>query len=287
MKPIFSISSPSLNCLSGNPYYNLPGTLSIMKRLYREGFIDGFEFQYLIEWVPGKPPRAEIKNRLPAWKKSKKYSVDELIHLLKQADIPIQSIHAPRDIGTRLCSDDPDIINSGISLIRDSLTLARDTGAKICVFHLWDTWKEDFQPAFLRTVFFKETSQYPGITAAVENIPTHLAAATPYALVRDFDHITLDLRWAARYGDFSKYEALADKIVNVHLSGVLKEGHWRMDPSWFPKRAEPFRLQDAIATIRRKWRSEALFTLEPCGLSAKVDWIEFIGSMKELKVYCT
>jgi hypothetical protein len=287
MKPIFSIATAPLNCLSGNPYFDLPGTLSIMKRLYREGVIDGFEFQYLIEWVPGKPPRAEIKKRLPTWKKSKKYPVNELIHLLKQAEIPILSIHAPRDIGTRLCSDDPGIINGGISLIRDSLTLTRDTGAKICVFHLWDTWKEDFLPSFLQSVLQEAISEYPGITAAVENIPTHLAAATPYALVRDFDHITLDLRWAALYGDFDKYEALTDKIVNVHLSGVLNEGHWRTDPSWFPKRAEPFRLQDAITTIRRKWRSQALFTLEPCGLSAKADWIEFIDATKKLKAYCT
>ena len=99
----------------------------------------------------------------------------------------------------------------------------------LCVFHLWDTWKEGFVPRFLQNVLLEIAAQYPGVKASVENVPTHLAGSTPFELVRQFEWITLDLRWAALYDELDRFELVRERLANVHLRGRLEGSEWMLD----------------------------------------------------------
>ena len=120
-----------------------------------------------------------------------------------------------------MCSDQERDIDRGKKLIHESLGLADRLGAAVCVFHLWDTWREAFDPDSLQDVFQEIAICYPGVKAAVENVPTHLDSFTPFDLVKRFRWITLDLRWAALYDELGRFEPLQDRIANVHLRGTL------------------------------------------------------------------
>ena len=72
-----------------------------------------------------------------------------------------------------------------------------EISSSVCVFHLWDTRKQDFDIEFLRKILTEISLEYPGVIASVENVPTNLKGCTPYDLVKEFQWITLDLQWAA------------------------------------------------------------------------------------------
>ena len=54
--------------------------------------------------------------------------------------------------------------------------------------------------------------EYPDIQAAVDNIPINLNSTTPFDVVKKFDWITLDLRWAGMYKEFDKFEEVKSKL---------------------------------------------------------------------------
>jgi len=243
----------------GKRYYDLAGTIELMSLLWQESVIDGFEFQNLAEWDDENPPRDEREKRLAAWNESPRHNTDEIAALLQEAGLPILSVHANRDVGICLCSGREQDISKGKKLIHESLSLADRVGAPVCVFHLWDTWKEDFEPRFMESVLLEIAAQYPGVKASVENVPTHLAGSTPFELVRQFEWITLDLRRAALYDELDEFESVKERISNVHLRGRLESSEWELD-------GEPFGFYEALDTIRGKWGYSGLLTMEPGGL---------------------
>jgi hypothetical protein len=230
-----------------------------MHRLWQESVLDGFEFQSLAEWDAAGPPRDETKRRLAAWEDSQRYTINELASFLRATGLPIQSVHANRDVGICLCSGDEQDVSRGQRLIRESLSLAEMVGAAVCVFHLWDTWKEDFDPALLHHVLCEAATRHPGVKASVENVPTHLARSTPFDLVQQFEWITLDLRWAAMYDELDRFESVMDRVVNVHLRGRLEGRAWRLDDA-------PFGFYEALRILRQEWGYCGLLTMEPGGL---------------------
>jgi hypothetical protein len=271
--PISISVAPTTRAI-GKRYYDLAGTIELMGLLWQESVIDGFEFQNLAEWNDENSPRDEREKRFAAWNESPKHTTEEIATLLQEAGLPILSVHANRDVGICLCSDQKQDTNKGKGLIHESLFLAEKIGAPLCVFHLWDTWKEDFDPGFLQNVLHEIAAQYPGVKASVENVPTHLAGFTPFELARQFEWITLDLQWAALYDELDKFESVKERIANVHLRGRLEGSKWVLDSA-------PFGFYEALDTIRDKWGYSGLLTMEPGGLRDG-DWENLMAAMSTL-----
>lgn len=270
-----SISVAPTTRAIGKRYYDLAATIELMGLLWQESVIDGFEFQNLAEWDDENPPRDEREKRFAAWNGSQKHTTDEMATLLQEAGLPILSVHANRDVGICLCSDQEQDINKGKRLIHESLFLAEKVGAPLCVFHLWDTWKEAFAPRFLQSVLREIAVQYPGVKASVENVPTHLAGSTPFELVRQSEWITLDLQWAALYDELDRFESVKERISNVHLRGRLEGSKWVLEDA-------PFGFYEALDTIRAKWGYSGPLTMEPGGLRDG-DWENLVAAMSTLR----
>jgi hypothetical protein len=246
-----------------------------MGRLWEASAVDGFEFQNLAEWADENPPRDERGRRLAAWQESQKYTIDEIAALLGETGLPILSVHANRDVGVCLCSGVGQEIDAGKRLLHESLSLAERVGAPVCVFHLWDTWQEAFDPGLLQEVLREIANQYPRVRAAVENVPTHLAGLTPFELVRWYEWLTLDLRWAGMYDELDQFESVKERIANVHLRGRLEGGQWVLDNA-------PFGFYEALGIIRNRWGYSGLLTVEPGGLRAG-SWEGLVAAMSSLR----
>jgi sugar phosphate isomerase/epimerase len=270
-----SISIAPTTAAIGRRYYDLLSTIELMHRLWQESVLDSFEFQNLAEWDATGPPRDEADKRLAAWEASPRYTPHELASLLQATGLPIQSIHANRDVGICLCSGDAQDLKRGKRLIHESLSLAEAVGAPVCVFHLWDTWRETFDPAVLHRVLGEAATQHRGVKASVENVPTQLARCTPFDLVQPFEWITLDLQWAAMYDELDRFEPVMDRVVNVHLRGHLEGGTWRLDNA-------PFEFYSALRLLRQGWGYRGLLTMEPSGLRDG-DLEQLVAAMASLR----
>jgi len=276
-----SISVAPLNGLTGKPYYDLDNTLTIMQRLYDTNAVDGFEFQHLEEWDERLPPRTEPQ-RKAAWEASARYTIDEIAAVLCECGVPILSVHANRDVGAYLCSTEPADVAYGKQLTQEALMLTHKVGAEVCVFHLWDTWKEQFDPQVLHHTLEEVSTEFPGVKAAVENVPTHLEGYTPVDLAPSFPWITLDLRWAALYNELAEFAYLKDRLANVHLSGQLGVNTWNVAPHWFPGQIATFRFYEALNIIRTHWGYTGLLTVEMHGQKGNT-WDALIAALKTLK----
>jgi hypothetical protein len=277
-----SIAAAPLSKLVGKRYYDLSGTIEVMRRLHQASAADGFELQNLAEWDARTPPRDEGQRRYAAWQASEKHTVGELAETLRETELPILSVHANRDVGICLCSDQPQEVDRGKTLMGESLSLAESLGAVVCVFHLWDTWKERFDPALLHAVLDEIAPQYPDVKAAIENVPTHLQGYTPYRLVEQFEWITLDLRWAALYGELDKFGPLIDRIANVHLSGQLAGDRWAVSPRWFRDGQRAFCFCEAMDTIQNRWQYAGPLTVEFYG-QPQDTWQGLVTAMASLR----
>lgn len=242
------------------PYYDFPRMFSLMEQLLQEGLVDGFEFQNLAEWDVTHPPRDEAQRRLAAWQDSVRYTVDEIGNRLQERRLPILSVHANRDVGICLCSKGEADIRRGRQLMHEALSLAEKVGAQVCVFHLWDTWKQSFDPVLLHGVVAEIAPLYPRVKVAVENVPTHLPGHTPFALVHGFPWVTLDLRWAALYDELKEFAAIKERVANVHLRGHLEGDRWVLPNA-------SFAFYEALDLIRNQWGYAGLITMESDGLS--------------------
>lgn len=56
MENRISVSSAPIAKLGGKRYYDLDGTLKVMKKIFRESVVDGFELQLQPEWDSENPP---------------------------------------------------------------------------------------------------------------------------------------------------------------------------------------------------------------------------------------
>ena len=273
-----SVTTAPLARLIGKRFYDLPGNIEVMQRLWQESVLDGFEFQNTAEWDTENPPRDEGDRRRAYWMDSLKYTVDQIAAVLRRSGLPILSIHANRDVGICLCSDQPQAVDKGKRLIHESLSLAEWVGARVCAFHLWDTWKEALDLTFLRNVLDEIAHQYPAVKAAVENVPTHLPGCTPFDLVKEFEWITLDWRWAAVYDEWEKFESVKERIADVHLHGLVEGGRWVLDPAWALSQRLDF--YQALYTLCDRWGYSGLLTVER--VPRNVQWGDFVTAIATL-----
>ncbi|HOJ12475.1 MAG TPA: hypothetical protein PK733_18075 [Clostridiales bacterium] len=256
---LISLSIAPAIAAVGKQYCDLFGSIELMKDIEHRCIIDGFEFQMLEEWDESTPPMDRQDRRLDVWLNSCKHSVHKIISLIKETSLRILSVHAKRDIGIYLCSNKLSDVEEGKRLINEALRFASEINSPICVFHLWDTWKENFDIDFLNEVFSKISLEYPNVKASIENVPTHLKGYTPYDLAKQFQWITLDLQWAALYNEFEKFIELKDRIVNIHLRGELESSRWVMKDYQFD-------FYEVLNTIIENWNYRGLLTMEPTKL---------------------
>lgn len=274
MENMISVSSAPIAKLGNKRYYDLPGTLEVMKKVYRESIVDGFELQLQPEWDSENPPLTDTQ--YADWTKTPKFTVVEILTLLEKQKLPILSVHASRDIGSYLCSDRERYYEKGKRLIYEALFLADGLGARVCVFHLWGTWKTQFDIYKLKKDFLNITAQFAEIKASVENIPTHLQGDTPFSLVKLFDYVTLDIKWASLYNELNLFESIVSKVVDVHLRGSLREDRWFLNSS-------NFGFYEALDLIRNRWKYSGLLTVEPEGKRDKSLFNSFVKAMQSLK----
>ncbi len=258
-------------------YYDLEITLKIMNELMREDIVDGFEFQLLAEWNATQPPLDDPNGtRLGAWKSSSKYSVNQIALRLEEIALPIFSIHANRDIGKLLCSAEESEIEKGKSFCQQSMELAEQIEAKLCVFHIWDPLSQNFDIKFLQETLRDISRQFPALRASVENIPTSIPGCTPIHLLHGFKWITLDLRWAAMYNELYLFRNLLQKIINVHLRGEILNKFWVLPDA-------PFTFEEAINLMLNDWRYLDIYTLEPDGDLKLSNWQNLKTAIQALK----
>jgi sugar phosphate isomerase/epimerase len=274
MGNLVSVSSAPIAKLGGSRYYDLVGTLAVMKHVWRESVVDGFEMQVEPEWDGENPPLSD--GQFSDWESVPKYSTTEVLEMVKRERLPILSVHANRDIGGYLCSDKSKDREKGKRLIADSLSLVQNLDSKVCTFHLWGTWKTDFDVQSLREALFSVATDYPEVKASVENIPTHLEGYSPFRLCSLFDTVTLDLRWASMYNELDAFKSIIEKVVNVHLRGRLEGKRWFMEKS-------DFDFYEALVKIRDGWGYSGLLTLEPEGPMDQSNMGGFLEAMRSLR----
>jgi hypothetical protein len=274
MKNLISVSSAPIAGFGNKHYYDLLGTIDVMKRVFREGVVDGFELQLEPEWDRENAPLTDAD--WADWTETPKFTAEEIVKLVKSEGLPILSVHASRDVGSYLCSEKERDWEKGKRVIYDSLSVAESLRAEVCVFHLWDTWKTIFDPQNVEGMFLNIARQFPKVKASVENIPTHLEGHSPFVLVESLEHVTLDLRWASMYRELDAFESIIDNIVNVHLRGSLRKSKWVLERSNFD-------FYEALEKIRKTWGYSGLLTVEPEGRIDGALFRGFLQAMRSLK----
>jgi hypothetical protein len=274
MTNLVSVSTAPIAKLGNKKYYDLSGTIQVMKKVYQESAVDGFELQLEPEWDSENPPLTD--SELADWTKTPKYTAKQILTLVTKEKLPILSVHASRDIGNYLCLNQKQHLEKGKRLIDDSLFLSDELSASVCVFHLWDTWATEFDANRLKKTLSDAAANYPKVKATVENIPTNLKGHTPFSLVKTFDHVTLDLRWAALYNELNAFESIINNIENIHMRGTLEGNKWALNRS-------SFTFYEALDTVKNKWKSPALLTVEPEGGISSSSFTNFIKAMKTLR----
>lgn len=269
-----SISSAPFACLGDKKYYDFLGTIDVMKHIIPKSIVDGFELQMEPEWDCERPPLTD--KEFADWKTTPKFTAEEILELLKSENLPILSVHASRDIGNYFCSGRKRDWKKGKKVACDALFLAKELGAEVCVFHLWNTRAAKFNLKQVKELFQEVTDQFSNVKAAVENIPTSCKDATPLTLVREFDYVTLDLRWAAMYDELASFQLIVHRLVNVHLRGKLEAKRWVLDRS-------SFSFYEALNKIRNVWGYKGLLTLEREGTLNSLLFSDFVEAMKHLR----
>ena len=269
-----SVSTAPVAALGDAEYYDLEGTIRLLKKLRSISFLDGFELQLEPEWDKEDPPLTD--SDLADWNKTPKYSADEIIRLVKEAALPILSIHASRDVGAYLCSGKRILEEKGKRLIRDALYAADALGSEVCVFHLWDTRAASFDPRRIAETFLDIADQFSMVKASIENVPTRLAGQTPFSLCEDFKHITLDIRWAMLYNELDRFTTISDRVCNVHLHARLVENRWALESAGSG-------FYEVLNKIRTQWGYDGLWTIEPRGINGSADLGRFVDAVKTIK----
>jgi sugar phosphate isomerase/epimerase len=274
MANLISVSTAPVAGLGDKEYYDLEGTVEVLKKIFRESVVDGFELQLEPEWDSENLPLTDVD--WADWAKTPKYAAEDIVEFFRKESLPILSVHASRDVGSYLCSERERDWEKAKHVMRDSLSIAESLKAEVCVFHLWDTWKTSFDVHRLAETLLSVADQFPKVKASVENIPTHLEGYSPFRLVNSFKHVTLDLRWAALYDEFDLFGSIVGNIVNVHLRGRLQEGKWTLDRSSFD-------FYEALDKLRRDWKYEGLLTVEPEGEINGALFESFLKAMRTIR----
>ncbi len=273
----FSISTVPLATYMHRKYYDLGATIYVMKILLRERVVDGFELELLAEWNPHFAPvdKDTKYDRKFEWEASRKYDIPQLVEVINRARVPILAIHANRDIGPLLCSEQPELVERGEALVRGALQAAEGVGAGTCVFHLWDAWSAAVDHPRLHALLVRLSSG-TGVKAAVENIPTYTPGYTPFEAVSAFDWVTLDMKWAYHYNELDRFRGIKDRIADVHLHGSLVDRMWTLNGTHIDYAA-------LLRMIADEWGYDGLVTLEGETDFSGLLWSQIVSGISALR----
>ena len=256
---MLSVSSSPLNSHMDiqTPYYDLQSTVEVMDRVLSDCEIDGFELQLMEDWNKKNPPLSySNEKKISNWKKAPDYSVDDIVNMLLPLRESILTVHANKDIGILLCSENEKDVGIGLYLLHEALGISKRLQAKHCVVHLWDYWKKHFD--FSRVC--RQIVELGSDKICVENIPTHYMDKKPNQMLTNFDSITLDVKFAYMFDEIMAYEGLCSRIRNVHLSGHLSDGVWHVEK--VPKENMGSTLEEIIKNLVGSWDYQGIFTVE-------------------------
>ncbi|MBS7632203.1 hypothetical protein KEJ15_01075 [Candidatus Bathyarchaeota archaeon] len=217
---LVSLSTGWLPRLEDRSYYELSAVLKVMRKFSQERSVDGFEFGLLPEWDCENPPLTPTQAPLGC----EKHGLDEILNKLLKEEFRILSVHASRDVGCYLCSEEGQKYAKGLRLLEDSLKFCRSLKVNLCVVHFWDPWKKSFDVARLRRVYEEFQNEFPDVALSVENIPTVIEGNTPFSLIHGFKHVTLDLKWASMFNEFDLFLDRLGVVDNVHIQGKSQSG---------------------------------------------------------------
>ena len=190
--------------------------------------IDGVELVFLPEWDSKFPPLTPSSAN---WNKVKKVSCDEITDYFIKHNVKVYSVHINRDVGNLLCSNNPDLVYRGQSILKENLLAGIKVGAEVAVLHLWDTYKEKLDLDKLIGFVVEVAKDYP-IKITYENIPISdkelssvLVWDRLYKIIPNNHGFTLDLNWSSFYNDFDNLKLYLNKILNVHVQGFVNNGY--------------------------------------------------------------
>jgi hypothetical protein len=147
---LISVSSEPIARLGDKKYYDLVGTVGVLRSVFSNEVVDGFELQLEPEWDSEGPSLTD--GNFADWTETPKYTAEEVVALFENKALPILSVHASQDMGSHLCSRQENGLERGKRTIHDALFIADRLKAEVAVFHLWDTWVTSFDLDRLRTV---------------------------------------------------------------------------------------------------------------------------------------
>jgi hypothetical protein len=98
---------------------------------------------------------------------------------------------------------------------------------------------------------------------------------TPFSLVKRFDYVTLDTKWASLYDELTFFKSILRKVVNVHLRGSLRDGRWVLN-------SPNVSFYENLDMIRDQWKYSGLLTVEPEGKRDKSLFRSFVKAMRSL-----
>lgn len=275
---MLSVSTSPLNTHMDirTPYYDLQSTAEVMDRILADCDIDGFELQLMEDWNKKNPPLSYSHDRKIAnWKKAPDYSADDIVNMLLPLRDSILTIHANKDIGILLCSDNKKEVSIGLYLLQEALTISQRLQAKHCVVHLWDYWKEHFDfPRVCRLI-----EEMSSEKICVENVPTHYMGKKPNQMLTDFKSITLDVKFAYMFDEITAYKGLCSRIRNVHLSGRLADGTWNIQQ--VPEDNIGSTLGEIIENLIGSWGYQGIFTVE--SIPKDQTWADTVKGLNRLQ----
>lgn len=275
---MLSVSTSPLNSHMEiqTPYFDLQSTVEVMDKALSDCGIDGFEVQLMEDWNKKNPPLSyNHEKKIANWKKAPDYSVDDIVNMLLPLRDSILTIHANKDIGILLCSENEKEVGIGVHLLHEALAISQRLQVKHCVVHLWDYWKERFDFPRVCRLIEKIASE----KVCVENIPTHYMGKKPYQMLTDFESITLDVKFAYMFDEITAYERLSSRIRNVHLSGHLSDGVWNIQR--VPEKNIGSTLEEVITYLIGSWGYQGLFTVE--SIPKDQTWADTMEGLNKLK----
>lgn len=86
MKNLISVSTAPIAGFGDKEYYDLLGTIDLMKKVFGESVVDGFELQLEPEWNRENAPLTDAD--WADWKKTPKFTAAEVVELVRSASLP-------------------------------------------------------------------------------------------------------------------------------------------------------------------------------------------------------
>jgi sugar phosphate isomerase/epimerase len=133
--------------------------------------------------------------------------------------------------------------------------------------------KKTFDLHNLEKLYQKFQNVYPKIELSIENVPTRYVNKTPFQITRNFEHKTLDLKWASLFDEFDLFAETIGQVDNIHIQGKYQKR--KLIPS-----VGSLNYEQALRRIKETGYS-GLFTIELEGKANYHDISKYVETLKK------